>query len=92
MIASCGCRVKSYRAKQANGKWFCPPCYSEYMNQVFFYKSMIKHANSYCIFVRYKVDGKIESFTVVGSNKGRAEARALSLLPEWLWEKFNGIL
>ncbi len=33
MIAKCGCRVKSYRAKQCPrcGEWFCPACYSEHI-------------------------------------------------------------
>lgn len=34
MIASCGCRVKSYRAKRCPqcGQWFCPACYSEHIS------------------------------------------------------------
>lgn len=34
MEAACGCRVKSYRAKQCPkcGKWFCPACYSEHVS------------------------------------------------------------
>jgi len=34
MIASCGCRVKSYRAKRCSncGKWFCPACHSEHVS------------------------------------------------------------
>jgi len=34
MIASCGCRVKSYRAKYCSncGKWFCPACHSEHVS------------------------------------------------------------
>lgn len=36
MEAECGCRVKSYRAKQCPycGKWYCPPCYSEHVNSL----------------------------------------------------------
>ncbi len=36
MIASCGCRVKSYRAKQCPycDKWYCPPCYNEHVNSL----------------------------------------------------------
>lgn len=36
MDASCGCRVKSYRAKQCPHckKWFCPACYSEHMSSL----------------------------------------------------------
>ena len=33
MIASCGCRVKSYRAEYVRGKWFCPGCASEEKNR-----------------------------------------------------------
>lgn len=34
MIASCGHRVKSYRAKQCKWckRWFCRPCYSEHIS------------------------------------------------------------
>ena len=33
MIAKCGCRVKSYRAKQCPRckRWLCPACYSEHI-------------------------------------------------------------
>lgn len=33
MEASCGCRVKSYRAKQCPHcrRWMCPSCYAEHM-------------------------------------------------------------
>ena len=36
MIAKCGCRVKSYRAKQCPhcGEWFCPACYSEHISSI----------------------------------------------------------
>lgn len=34
MIAACGCRVKSYRAKQCPNceKWLCPACHSEHIS------------------------------------------------------------
>ena len=89
MIASCGCRVKSYRAKQADGKWFCPGCYSEYVNRVSFYKSthQLWDGNWY-VWVQWKSDGKIHIFNVHNKDKKEAEARALAQLPEWLKEKF----
>ena len=92
MIASCGHRVKSYRAKEADGKWFCPGCYSEYVNTVRLVKSTDKIGGVYNTWVRYKNDGKIHSFVTVGMTKETAEARALSQLPEQLKEKFNEIL
>ena len=36
MIAKCGCRVKSYRAKQCPHckDWFCPACHSEHISSI----------------------------------------------------------
>ena len=90
MIASCGCRVKSYRAKMADGVWFCPACYSEYVNSVEFYKSTVRLFDGfYYTFVSYKNDGKICRLAFKGLTKEIAEAKALELLPEGLKEKFN---
>ncbi len=90
MIASCGCRVKSYRAKQADGKWFCPGCYSEYVNRVEFYTSTHKlWDGNWYVWVQWKVDGKIRGFNVHNKNKEMAEALALKRIPRHLLEKFN---
>ncbi len=89
MIASCGCRVKSYRAKQADGKWFCPGCYSEYVNSVRFVRGTYKIYNFYMTFIRYKNDGKIKKIITTGTTIKIAEARARARLPEYLKEKFN---
>ncbi len=89
MIASCGCRVKSYRAKEADGKWFCPGCYSEYVNRVSFYKCTHQIGGFWYVGMQWKIDGKIINFTVKDTTREAAEARALARLPDWLKEKFQ---